>query len=79
MYIYIYIYIYSLSVDDNIRSPIGVEHSGEGVVGRRSHNAKLFEYLIRYKNVNKWTLLLLLHRYLKNSLSQRSLLVGRVV
>ena len=35
-YIYIYIYIY-------IRSPMGVEHSGEGIFGRCSHNAKLFE------------------------------------
>ena len=26
-----------------IRSPMGVEHSGEGIFGRRSHNAKLFE------------------------------------
>ena len=26
-----------------IRSPMGVEHSGEGIYGRRSHNAKLFE------------------------------------
>ena len=27
----------------NIRSPMGVEHSGKVIVGRRSHNAKLFE------------------------------------
>ena len=27
----------------NIRSPMGVEHSGEGIDGCRSHNAKLFE------------------------------------
>ena len=26
-----------------IRSPMEVEHSGEVIVGRRSHNAKLFE------------------------------------
>ena len=26
-----------------IRSPMAVEHSGEGIVGRCSHNAKLFE------------------------------------
>ena len=24
-------------------SPMGVEHSGEGIVGCRSHNAKLFK------------------------------------
>ena len=33
---HIYIYIY-------IRSPMGVEHFGEGIVGHRSHNVKLFE------------------------------------
>ena len=38
IYIYnIYIYIYISA------PPWGVEHSGEGIVGRRSHNAKLFE------------------------------------
>ena len=26
-----------------IRSPMGVEHSGEGIFSRRPHNAKLFE------------------------------------
>ena len=26
-----------------IRTPMGVEHSGEGIFSRRSHNAKLFE------------------------------------
>ncbi len=54
-------------------SYLGVDHSGKGIVGRRSHNA------IGYKNVNKRTLLLLLNKYLKNSLSQRGLLVGREV
>ena len=53
LYIYIYIYICvcvcvcarnSLSKDDNIyASPMGVEHSGEGFYGCRSHNAKPFE------------------------------------
>ena len=37
------IYINSLSVDDNICSPMGVELSGEGIAGRRLRNAKLFE------------------------------------
>ena len=32
------------SVDDNIYTlPQGIEHSGKGIFGRRSHNAKLFE------------------------------------
>ena len=44
---YIYIYIY-------IRSPMGIEHSGEGILGCRTHNAKLFEriehwYPVSYK------------------------------
>ena len=36
IYLSIYLYIY-------VGSPMGVEHSGEGIVGRRLHNAKLFE------------------------------------
>ena len=54
-----------------------VEHSGEGIFGRCSHNAKLFKRTEHFgsrqgmKNINKRTLLrLLLHKYLKNSLSQ---------
>ena len=35
----------SLSVDDNIRSSIGIEHSGEGIYNCQSHNAKLFNEL----------------------------------
>ena len=64
---------------------MGVEHSGKGIFGRRSHNAKLFERIrhsgSRYgiKNVNKRTLLLLLHKYLKNSLSQHGTLFDRAV
>ena len=30
-------------MDDNIRSPVGVELSDEGIAGRRYRNAKLFE------------------------------------
>ena len=30
-------------MDDNIGSPMGIELSGEGTVGRRYRNAKLFE------------------------------------
>ena len=35
-HIYLYIFIF-------IRPPMAVEHSGEGIYGCRSHNAKLFE------------------------------------
>ena len=28
-----------------IRSPMGIEHSGEGINGYHSHNAKLFEWI----------------------------------
>ena len=43
IYIYIYIYIYILSVDDNMYAPLpGFEHSGEGINGCDSRNAKLF-------------------------------------
>ena len=39
-----------------IRSPLGVEHSGEGIYGCRSHNGKLFEqieYSVKCKQTNK--------------------------
>ena len=34
-----------ITPNSSLTGPIGVEHSGEGIVGRRprSHNAKLFE------------------------------------
>ena len=35
----------SLSVDDNICSPMGVELSGEGIASRRYRNAKLFQWI----------------------------------
>ena len=90
LYIYIYIYIYNPTCLATLKSSdrtkqSEVEHSGDGIFGRHSHNAKLFERIehsgsrVGYKNVNKQTLLLLLHKYLKNSLSQRGMLVGRVV
>ena len=62
LYIYIYIYIYNYI-------------HREGISGRRSRNAKLFERiehsgsLYGIKNINK-RLLLLLHKYLNHSLSQ---------
>ena len=35
----------SVAVTLKVRSPTGVEHSGEGIYGCRSHNAKLFELI----------------------------------
>ena len=64
---------------------MGIEHSGKGIVGRRSHNAKLFERIEHsgsregIKNLNKRMLLLLLNKDLKNSLNQRGPLGGREV
>ena len=63
---------------------MGVEHSGEGIFGRRSHNAKLFKRIehsgsrLGIKNVNK-RLLLLLHNTFKIPLAKRGTLIDRAV
>ena len=68
MYIYIYIYIYICPLCIYIYINGGVEHSGEGIVGRRLRNAKLFERIEHSgsrEGIKKT--LLLLNKYLKNS------------